>query len=361
MAKRRLTLALGVAIAVLAGCSDPTAVQEPLVLPLVDRVVFEGNAQDTLGDVFVIKTDGSDRRRLTGNDTADFCPALSPDGSWIAFIRRVPVPGQYFGFVIPSMVLMKADGTGQRVLGSYKTGYTGDCPVWSKDSRLVSFSSPEEPRVRNENFPLVRTYDTGGTLVAQFTALQFGGYSFSPDGTQFLYSTHLETLGAPTNFRLQIVNVDGTGVRDVVSGFHGDWRPDGTGITYDSCSTFCGPNPVAACAGVCVVRVDGSNAQTLTPEGSFPVFSPSGDRIAYSCGNDLCVLSVQGQQYTVISGASQFGRPVWSPDGVHVGYWMPFGSKTDIFVADLRTGLIANLTNTPTDEGTPSFSPVSAH
>jgi hypothetical protein len=333
-------------------------VQPLLPLPLVDRLVFEGGTQDFSGDIFAVKTDGSDRRRLTETDNADFCPALSPDGNWIAFLREPRSPEQGRN---PLMILMKADGTDQRVLGSYKTAYAEDCPVWSRDSHLVAFSSPAEPLVRDANSPLIRTYDTGGNIVAEFTAGQFGFYSFSPDNSRFLYSTHGFSIGPPIDFRLETVKLDGTERLEIASGFHGDWNLDGTGIVYDACSDFCGVSPIAPCPGVCTIRIDGTNAQTLAATGRDPVFSPAGDRVAYVCGNDLCVVPAGGGQPTVIAGAGAGSVPVWSSDGEHVAYFSSVGSQTDIFVADVQTGMIANVTNTPSNERTPSFSPVSAH
>ncbi len=76
----------------LMACGDPTGGEVParLTLPLRDRIVFGSNRADSLYDIFALRTDGSDPRRLTESGTADLCPSLSPDGNWIAYFRKDP-------------------------------------------------------------------------------------------------------------------------------------------------------------------------------------------------------------------------------------------------------------------------------
>ncbi len=75
----------------LMACGDPTGEEVPalLTLPLRDRIVFGSNRADSLYDIFAMRTDGSDPRRLTESGTADLCPSLSPDGNWIAYFRPI--------------------------------------------------------------------------------------------------------------------------------------------------------------------------------------------------------------------------------------------------------------------------------
>ena len=345
-----------------AACAeDPTGVPAPLVLPLTDQIVFESNALDTLGDVFVMKIDGTDRRRLTGSDTHDFCPALSPDGVWIAFLQLALIPGGSIYSSAPSMVLMKADGTEKRILNKYQSAFYSDCPVWSKDSRLVAFASPVEPRVRSANEPIVRTYDTAGNLVAQFTAVQLTAFSFSPDNGRFLYSTHGFSIGPPIDFHLETVSLNGSDRRRVTPGFNGDWAPDGSGIGFDTCGGSCAPEMVTSCPAICITSPEGVNQQVLTTSGRHPVFSPNGDRVAYSCGTDLCIGPTAGGPITTIPAAAESIVLVWSPDGESIGFICLVGVETDICIADLKTGMMTNLTNTPTNETNLSFSPRSSH
>src|SRR5437016_11367219 len=76
--------------AVLVCCHEPTAAEKaPFGLPLRDRIVFESNRADSLGDIFAMKLDGSDPIALTDQKTADLCPALSLDGQLIAYYQKV--------------------------------------------------------------------------------------------------------------------------------------------------------------------------------------------------------------------------------------------------------------------------------
>src|SRR5437762_12325978 len=91
----RLTMnkAVGLALLVFGGCTDATSSEvQPLKLPLRDRIVFASNRADSLYDIYVMKVDGTDPRRLTGDGKADFCPVISPDGNWIAYYEKDQCP-----------------------------------------------------------------------------------------------------------------------------------------------------------------------------------------------------------------------------------------------------------------------------
>jgi Tol biopolymer transport system component len=363
MKKSQLYVTLFLPAIGLGGCTkEPTSAPLQLDLPLTDRIVFESYAADSLGDIVTMRIDGTDLVRLTGSTTADFCPALSPDGNWIAFLQRLPEPGQNAYNLVPSMVIMKANGTQQQILGKYQSSYYSGCPIWSKDSHLVAFASPSSPVTRQPNQSIVQTYDTQANLIAQFTASEMSNHSLSPDNTRFLYSTHGYSIGPPVDFHLGTVTLAGGDNRGVTPGYRGDWSPDGSEIVYDTCGGSSCTDMVTSCPGICASSPDGSGQRTVATSGRNPIYSPTGDRVAYSCAStSLCVVSSAGGTITSVPGAGSFILPVWSPDGQGVGFVCASGAQTDICIADLRTGITTNLTNTATNEANVSFSPQSQH
>jgi Tol biopolymer transport system component len=73
-------------------------------------------------EVFIMNADGTDPVQLTNNDKEDAFPALSPDGSRIAFSRRVN--GQYDLFVM--------DAAGSNVKPLMRTRNADEVlPSWS--------------------------------------------------------------------------------------------------------------------------------------------------------------------------------------------------------------------------------------
>ena len=71
-----------------------------------------------------------DLRRQLGSD-AD--PAWSPDGRWIAYVRRLP------GDTIREIWIMRPDGSGAHRLTSLHG--TSINPAWSPDGRRIVFAS----------------------------------------------------------------------------------------------------------------------------------------------------------------------------------------------------------------------------
>ena len=113
-----------------------------------------------------------------------------------------------------------------------------------------------------------------------------------------------------------VVNVDGTGLKDIAVGAMPSWSPDGEKITFCQYS----PNH-----GVWVMNADGSNKQLIDADGWGSDWSPAGNEIAYTVRNDgadICIVDPDtGKRRTLFE--TQEYRTIyqnlsWSPDGKQV-------------------------------------------
>ena len=139
--------------------------------------------------------------------------------------------------------------------------------------------------------------------------------AWSPDGEWVVYRD--STRGINENDEIAIVRADGTDRRfiaaDAANDWGPDWSPDGASIAFNS-------DRSGEQLGGYLVNVDGSNVRPIDVEGwvEYPSFSPDGGRIAY-----------MGHE----------------------------GSDYEIFVADLTSGAVDQLTDSPADDGWPVWSP----
>ncbi len=79
------------------------------------------------GDIFTMKSDGSEKKNISKAKTRDSEPAWSPDGQWIAFTRTPE------GRNAMDIWIMKSDGTQQRPI-TFNTGTTTSySPSWGKE------------------------------------------------------------------------------------------------------------------------------------------------------------------------------------------------------------------------------------
>ena len=135
------------------------------------QIAFERDQQ-----LFVMTPDGTGLRRVTatlGGEERD--PSWSPDGDWLAFIRRKP------GWSTREIWRVRPDGSG--IAQVTKLNADSATPGWSRDSRRIVFSS-------NASDNRYQVYEIGadgrGLRRLTFQPGEYFDPSWSPDGTLLL-------------------------------------------------------------------------------------------------------------------------------------------------------------------------------
>jgi Tol biopolymer transport system component len=160
--------------------------------------------------------------------------------------------------------------------------------------------------------------------------------SWSPDARFLAYTAN--------HGKISVVPADGSAQAvTIASGDHADWSPDGSSIAFVHT-----PAGNGAPGTLYVSRPDGS-AMTPVAADAAPggvAWSPDGTRIAYHgcyetpCEHSLAVVGLDGSRASVATGADFGSDPSWSPDGSAV----TFGAQGDVWVVDLASGGVRNLT-----------------
>lgn len=162
---------------------DPALVYGYAPSPDGSKVAFtdaEGGIEALIAgantDVYVMDADGGDRRRLTDSKGRDVGAAWSPDGRLLAFTSDRDRNGECLwhdcvGYN-PEVYVMRADGSDERRL----TTHPGDdgVPEWSPDGTRLLFSA-----YRDGNDYELYVMNADGTCVTQLT--RNSDWDWSPD------------------------------------------------------------------------------------------------------------------------------------------------------------------------------------
>jgi TolB protein len=173
-------------------------------------------------------------------------------------------------------------------------GYDAEATISPKGDKIVFTSD------RNGDLDLY-VMDTDGKNVKQLTTSfgYDGGAFFSPDGTQIVFRAsrpkgkdsieykELLTKGLvePHNMELYIMNVDGTGIKQVTSLGKTNWapffHPSGKKIIFSSNNHSADGSNFQ----LYIINTDGTGLVRITNESNFnafPMFSPDGKKIVFS-------------------------------------------------------------------------------
>ena len=255
-----------------AGVLSPLGGQ-PAVTPVPGRgdgVITFYSHRDGNIEIYTMCADGSDQRRLTFNKYDDSSPALSPDGSRIAFIsdRDDPNSGACKHSCFYQLYVMNVDGSGEHKL--VETVSSSHHPDWSPDGTKITFDS--ESNLQG-NVYVVNADGSDLHLLIE------DGYwaDWSPDGTRIVFASKRDG-----NVELYLADADGKNqhrlTRTSWLEYFPDWSPDGLRIAF----------AVLQERAVHVMDADGGNDQRLTRQGNAedPTWSPDGTWISYQSSND---------------------------------------------------------------------------
>jgi len=235
-------------------------------------------------EIYTMKADGSDPHRVTFNEYDDGSPALSPDGSRIAFVsnRNDPDPASCAQNCFEQLYVINADGSGERKL--VQTEMSAHHPDWH------------------------------------------------PDGDRITFDTESNLQG-----NVYVVNADGTDMNLLIEdGFWADWSPDGRQIVFASRRD--------GNVALYLASADGSGQRRLTRNDRFnyfPAWSPDGRRIAFTVLQDraIYVIDADGGNERRVTRGGNAEDPAWSPDGRWIAYQSSNDGDFEIYAVEVESAL----------------------
>ncbi len=161
--------------------ATPTPTPQPTPVGGAEWIVYASKQdKDDDTDIYAIRVDGSELKRLTDDPGNDYSPDLSPDGQRVIFVSDRDGDKDLY--------MINIDGSGLTKLTF--TGDNGD-PNWSPDGQKIAFVSKRDS-IKTEIWT-ARVSVTGLDLssLTLVTHDDFNDYdpSWSPDGRMIAYSS----------------------------------------------------------------------------------------------------------------------------------------------------------------------------
>jgi len=220
------------------------------------------------GYLVAFPLDGSKSDRLAKLPGPALEPAVSPDGSMVAFATNSGIS------------TMRIDGSDIRAVTHHR--YDGT-PSWSTDGRRLYFV-----RGCGSIFSVAASGDGLQRIIAPGKWQEYEDPAVSPDGTRIAFTdwdSHCEAAGTESP-RLAVVDLDGQPTGDLKKLARNGYYPD--------------------------------------PEHASPAWSPDGTQIAFGDNGDLAVANRDGTDERILIRGGMWtyvhygDAPAWSPDGAWI-------------------------------------------
>lgn len=243
------------------------------------EILFSGIVGDRQKEIYVADYDGASARRITNHESVSIMPAVSPDGSKVAYLS-------YKDRYCFLYIFDRASGTSRAL--SREVGLNS-AASWAPDSTRLAMTLSKDGNAE------IYLRDPDGSNATRVTNNRDGDTSptFSPDGRRIAFVS--DRGGRPQVYGM---NMDGTDQKRL--SFHG-------GSAYD------------------------------------PSWSPDGHHIAFVSvkpgeGFEIYIMDADGSNPTRLTNSHGINEsPSWSPDSRHIVYSSTRGGRPELWTITLRT------------------------
>lgn len=313
-----IVLAVLAAVVILAGIRPAVA-----AFPGTNgKIIFSSDRTRHAQDIFAISPAGGTPARLTTFSTGHSTePAVSPDGSRIAFVHDNQI------WVMNSSG-MTAGGTGATRITATPTAKTQ--PTWSPDGTKIAYvaNSFDVDRQMDLEIWAINADGSGRTQLTKNTVQIDKQPAWSPDGSQIAF---VSARSGDTNRNIYVMDTDPA-------------TDDAINLTQNSTMPLYGGND------------------------DFPAWSPNGTQITYSNdgeGGDADVYKMDTDPTTkdwtnLTPNPGEDTDPAWSPDGNKIVYFGTTSTATDrnIYVMNSDGNSPAPVNTNTAHDISPDWQPV---
>ncbi len=214
----------------------------PHFSPDGSKITFDSD-RDGNSEIYVMNSDGTGQVRLTNNPMDDGHPNWSPDGTRIIFdsSRETPDPKADWWNQYHDLYSMKVDGTDVRRITNCRTVCTYGS--WSPDGKRIAYrkviSTPGFYDDRNLTLSdtnsevFIANSDGSGEMNLSKSAAYDAWPSWSPDGSRIAFGSNRAGIT-----QIYLVNVDGSHLNRLIDERETDedtrarWSRDGSKIAF---------------------------------------------------------------------------------------------------------------------------------
>lgn len=180
--------------------------------------------------------------------------------------------------------------------------------------------------------------------------------TYSPDGTQIIFSSDVEK----ENTDVYLMNADGSNVRKITDAPGWDacppnsWSADGTQVLLLSDR---GGNENIYLMNIEPFAPRRVASKIESAEQIDPSYSPAGDQVVYQLPNEIRIFDMNSQTDKLVFGTSAGGNPTFSPDGGKILFQERIDENTEICSVSIDGSGFINITQSPSRDMTPEYSP----